>query len=163
MKNTNDVMASGSELEIAVLSLIESKPGSSPTSSTIEGAVIFQLFVCGERVGEVKALKITTLETFCRKVCLKKGLEYEIHSFEYGSPSRPAEMDLLFANYLDVREIYLVKKAKLYSPVSTLENQEETVISNMIEGKPLIVACKMEKILELMTDPAFEGTMIANS
>jgi hypothetical protein len=99
--------------------------------------VVFNLTVPGEVSANYKVLKTLKLETFLKTICTRKALEYDAYSFEYGDATspRPAEMDLQFGKLALPLELYLVKKAKVYSSISTNENNEEVIITNIIDGK----------------------------
>ena len=99
--------------------------------------VVFNLNISGEVPTQYKVSNTCKLETFLKTICAKRAIEYDSYSFEYGEPSatRPAEMDLHFQKFSLPLELYLVKKSKVYSSISTSEDDEEVIISNIVDGK----------------------------
>ncbi|KAJ3268774.1 Nephrocystin-1 [Terramyces sp. JEL0728] len=80
------------------------------------------------------------MEQFCEKTCQRKNLDAEQYSFEYDDPPRPVEMDRALEHYaipLKSPNLFLVKKAKVYSSISVSEDGEETLVINSISGKVL--------------------------
>ena len=98
----------------------------------------FKFSYLGEPSVFMKEMATHSMESFCKKICLKKGLDYEAHTLEYGEKEhRPIEMDQPFYKYAVKNQfsLHLVRKTKKYSAVVTIENDEETLVCNYIEGK----------------------------
>ncbi|KAI8892585.1 ras guanine nucleotide exchange factor domain-containing protein [Globomyces pollinis-pini] len=103
----------------------------------------------------------TTLEYICERICNRKELEYDLHSFEIsvGGVLKPAEMDRPLSHYFNDRtalELHFVKKGKSFTPIPVFIKEEEIVRCNMVRGKTLIIAAKKEAILKLLVDPTYE-------
>ncbi|KAJ3331086.1 hypothetical protein HDU91_003417, partial [Kappamyces sp. JEL0680] len=127
----------------------------------------FRLFYGDEPPVYMKISSLAKMEHFCQKLCARKGLDYEVHSFEYGevSKTRPIEMDMTFSHYSrngNQFDLHLVKKGKTYSSIATKEGEEETMIVNLVDARPVIMGCKKEKIFDLLCDPNFQDEKFSN-
>jgi hypothetical protein len=102
------------------------------------GPCYFKLYVLSNPPVFMKETNTTTMESFCKRICSKVDLDYQTHSLSYGiQEPKPCEMDQPMWKYATKVnfDLYLVKKTKVYAPISTTENTEETLITNYIEGK----------------------------
>jgi hypothetical protein len=127
--------------------------------------VLIKLHLMEELPVIVKVSGGTVMEEFCQKICERIGLENESYSFEYGSELKPVEMDRK-AEYLfnskNPPDVHLVKKAKVYSSIATVENTEETIISNFVCGKFIIMAARKDRIFDLISSTDFEDEKFTN-
>jgi hypothetical protein len=115
----------------------------------------------------VKVPGDTVMEAYCRKLCTRKNVEYDLYSFESGQSQdmKPVEMDSKAGSLftpLQATDVHLVKKAKVYSSISTFDSSEETVISNIVDGKYVIMASKKEIIFDLLASVEFEDEKFSN-
>lgn len=119
--------------------------GSIPSSNNFSnlsmskiGPCYFKFYLLAEPPVFMKEANITSMENFCKRMCEKRNLDYDVHSLEYGyKEHRPVEMDQPFFKYATKInfDLYLVKKSKVYAAIPTVENTEETLITNYIEGR----------------------------
>ena len=102
------------------------------------GPCFFKFHLLAEPPVFMKEANVTSMENFCKRMCEKRNLDYDAHSFEFGDKEhRPVEMDQPFFKYATKVnfDLYLVKKSKVYAAISTVENTEETLVTNYIEGR----------------------------
>jgi hypothetical protein len=147
----------------------QSYPTTSPTTAApkIHPYVLLKLHVPEESPVIVKVTGETVMEAYCRKLCTRKNLEYDLYSFEtgQGQDMKPVEMDARAGSLftpMHSTDVHLVKKAKVYTSISTYNSSEETVISNLVDGKYVIMASKKEIIFDLMASVEFEDEKFSN-
>jgi hypothetical protein len=131
----------------------------------VHSFVLLKLHQPEEQPVIVKVQGDMIMEAYCQKLCVRKGLDYETHSFEYGPELKPVEMDVkagILFTPVTATDVHLVKKAKVYSSISTVEETEETIISNVVDGKYVIMASKKERIFDLLTSTDFEDEKFTN-
>ncbi|KAJ3252126.1 Rap guanine nucleotide exchange factor-like 1 [Boothiomyces macroporosus] len=110
---------------------------SSPISPGQTHAV-FKLHIPDDQPLVIKMPAEMRMEQFCEKTCQRKNLDPEQYSFEYDDPPRPVEMDRPLEHYaipLKTPNLFLVKKAKVYSSITVMEDDEESLVLNSINGK----------------------------
>ncbi|KAJ3325312.1 hypothetical protein HDV06_004171 [Boothiomyces sp. JEL0866] len=141
-----------------VLPDLPSAIANSPISPS-QSYAVFKLHIPDDQPLIIKMPAEMRMEKFCEKTCQRKNLDPEQYSFEYDDPPRPVEMDRTLEHYaipLKTPNLFLVKKAKVYSSISITEGGEESLVLNSINGKNIIMLCKKAKLLDLLTDINFE-------